>query len=626
MSRKFRSSTGQTERRREGLPLDRPVAQYYRQSTGEQIGNISTDLQTVDLDADLLRMGWSKDKIILIDADAGVSGTLKISEREGMRQLFDLITEKKIGAVATQDEDRLFRDVTQIQVNLFIEECKQNNVVVITPTFVYDFAHPQTGMFHARQFRFKSEMAAEYINTIVIGKLGAARRFLMRTGRWAGAAVPVGYMVDLRETVNGSANMHYRKYVPFEVYADVIREYYRLFLEFGGDMARTHYYIRTHRICYPDPKLNSPPEGFRAPYHMALRPWGYGPGRHGLKLILTNPAYVGHWVFEQFIVQWNNHEPLISERDFRAAMNYLSEVNLDGTPNLHYRPARQNARPTLEADRTVPKPLCTGLIVANIKGKTLSITTSYRSEREEYAYILSPLDDMGMPTKVWSRQAKLLDEAVTYHVLEMLRSTFRAELWADSVEAFIKSSEKERKFKEKELKAIQQEMENILGNLAFYSTREMIEAVERRYITLEQERSRKISELAAMDANYFDVQNLIDLRNQFNEVLSVWDDMTRDEKHLIIRKLVDRIELTDFKTKSACTMKIYWRDGSTQDMIIRKGATGGRDWSYADIQKIKHMLAEGLTRKQIRLTFPNYPKSTMNTMLRSLSRESATNS
>ena len=71
---------------------------------------------------------------------------------------FELISNEKIGAVACQDEDRLFRDVTQIQVNIFIEACRVSNVLVLTPTMIYDFANEMTGSFHARQFRFKSEM------------------------------------------------------------------------------------------------------------------------------------------------------------------------------------------------------------------------------------------------------------------------------------------------------------------------------------------------------------------------------------------------------------------------------------------------------------------------------------
>src|SRR5260370_42045838 len=81
------------------LPLDQPAAVYYRQSTDAQVGNISTAIQTIDMVAYVKRLGWPDDKILLIDMDQGVSGTTKIDEREGMSELFGLITDGRIGAV-----------------------------------------------------------------------------------------------------------------------------------------------------------------------------------------------------------------------------------------------------------------------------------------------------------------------------------------------------------------------------------------------------------------------------------------------------------------------------------------------------------------------------------------------
>src|SRR6266545_3863356 len=116
-----------------------------------------------------------------------------------MKMLFALISEGKIGAVACEDEDRLFRDVTQIQVNIFIEACRAAHVLVLTPSMVYDFANEVVGQFHARQFRFKCELAAEYINTVVKGKLHRAKRRLALEGRWSGGRLPPGYMFDTRK-------------------------------------------------------------------------------------------------------------------------------------------------------------------------------------------------------------------------------------------------------------------------------------------------------------------------------------------------------------------------------------------------------------------------------------------
>ena len=180
------------------LPTSRPIAVYYRQSTEGQIGNISTTIQTVDMVDYLEKRGWASDSILMIDMDGGISGAKKIDERPGMSHLFDLITERQIGAVACQDEDRLFRDVTQIQVNIFIEACRANDVIVLTPSMVYQFANPTLYAFHARQFRFKCEMAAEYLNTVIRGKLASAKRRMFQNGQWAGATVSVGYIIDDR--------------------------------------------------------------------------------------------------------------------------------------------------------------------------------------------------------------------------------------------------------------------------------------------------------------------------------------------------------------------------------------------------------------------------------------------
>src|SRR5687767_14117947 len=80
------------------MPTDRPVAVYYRQSTYAQVGNVSTAMQTIDMAAYLVQRGWHKNDIHLIDMDAGISGSTKIDERPGMRKLFDLITDGKVGA------------------------------------------------------------------------------------------------------------------------------------------------------------------------------------------------------------------------------------------------------------------------------------------------------------------------------------------------------------------------------------------------------------------------------------------------------------------------------------------------------------------------------------------------
>ena len=194
----------------EPLPVDRPVAIYYRQSTDAQIGNINTTLQTVDMFEHLVRQGWARASILMIDMDAGVSGSKKISERPGMSRLMELIETGQISMVASQDVDRFFRDVTQIQTNIFIDVCKRSGVRVMTPRMVYDFNHLTMGAYHMKMFREEAQHAADFLEYHIKGRLHRSKNYLHEQGLWAGRKVIVGYMADLRlKQSDGQANSNY---------------------------------------------------------------------------------------------------------------------------------------------------------------------------------------------------------------------------------------------------------------------------------------------------------------------------------------------------------------------------------------------------------------------------------
>jgi DNA invertase Pin-like site-specific DNA recombinase len=204
------------------LPLGRPVAVYYRQSTEGQIGNISTTLQTVDMVEHLMAQGWQREQIIMIDMDGGISGTKKIKERPGMSYLYDLIEENAIGLVASQDVDRFFRDMAQIETNIFIDACRRNNVQVLTPSFVYDFAHPAQGRYHMQMFREQAQRAADFLEFHIKGRLWKAREYLNLQGQWTGTPVALGLRVDVRTHLpNGDRNSNNCRYVPFDRYSGV---------------------------------------------------------------------------------------------------------------------------------------------------------------------------------------------------------------------------------------------------------------------------------------------------------------------------------------------------------------------------------------------------------------------
>lgn len=584
------------------FPTDEPVAVYYRQSTDGQVGNVSTTIQTVDMVSHLQQRGWKTDDIYLIDMDAGVSGTKRIDERPGMRRLFELITERKIQAVACQDEDRLFRDITQIQVNIFIEACKNANVRVITPSIVYDFAHPQMGNFHARQFRFKSEMAAEYLTSFVLGRLHNARMRLAMEGRWTGASMSPGYMIDSRKFLpDGSRNENWRRYVVFEPYAEIVNAYFQIFLETSGCVGSTLRRIYSEGLCYPDPAACEPPQGYAVRYGIRQHGNGYYPGRSGLRYLLTNAAYLGHWCVNDAVVRWNNHPAIVPEDVFFTAFNYLSAHTLDGAENEQYRPSRQFARPVTDEERPCERPLLSGMIFTEIDSEWRSVGTEYVKREKHYRYLSydrKPVDEY-----VWSKNSEWVDEAVSRLLQEKLKATFDSTVWRETIESFEDGFRREQKLKNAQITALEQAMENLIGGIETLTNPDMIRAVEKRYEDARLEHSRLSMELATAQQQAGQMTFISELKDTYETTIADWPNMNRDEKRVIVQAFIDRIEAVPYD-KHGLHLFVCWRDGQRDRVSIPRLPTYGDGWTLEEHELLEQLLDAGAIQEQIAAAFP----------------------
>jgi hypothetical protein len=584
------------------LPINDPIAVYYRQSTEGQIGNVSTVIQTVDMVKYLKERGWSDQNIILIDMDAGVSGTKKIDERPGMSYLFSLITEQKIRAVACQDEDRLFRDVTQIQVNIFIEACRAAHVLVLTPSMVYDFANELTGTFHARQFRFKSEMAAEYINSFIKGKLFRAKQRLHMEGRWSGGGVAVGYMVDLRKTLpDGSKNPRFRLFVPFPPYAEVVNEYYRLFLSNAGNFTATLRHIHAHGPYYPDPAICPVPDGFKTSYQLHRYNNGFCPGKNAFFELLTNAIYIGHWVVNDTVVRRDNHEATVPLDVFTHAYNYLMDVTLDGQPNLHYRPFRPHSRPTLEEERPTQRPLCAGLMVAQWNGQWRNVGPNWDNEYEEYKYVL--WSNNAVSQYVWGKNAQSVDEEVSKLLKKKLTLTFETQVWEESLETYTESHQIERKSKLAQLETAERVKANLLASLETVTNQDMIRKIQQRYEDAEIEQQRLVAEIAATDekANY--LQAIQALQRNWKRALETWSQMTHEEKRVAFHAFIKRIEAKQIE-KGGLHLTIHWLDNSKDKLTVYRGY-GSTSWTPPENSQLLGLIEAGSSQVDICKAFPD---------------------
>ena len=163
------------------LRVDRPAAIYARRSdpTAKDKNKDRTqsrEMQTGDLLQWAIKQGWLHELLNEYFADLGLSGTLRPDQRPDMLRLFDDIDAGKYdnGTIICFQENRLFRDETQIYYNQFIDKCLQHNihVVVISPRLIiYDLRDDVL----KEMLRTKLKEAAEFIPRHVKGWLHPAR-------------------------------------------------------------------------------------------------------------------------------------------------------------------------------------------------------------------------------------------------------------------------------------------------------------------------------------------------------------------------------------------------------------------------------------------------------------------
>ncbi len=333
------------------LRVNNRAANYARRSNPyardkDKDNSQSTEMLTEDLMCWARGEGWSE---VLLDpyyADLGLSGTLRPDQRPDMLRLFDNIDAGKYdhGSVICYQENRLFRDETQIYYNQFIEKCKAHNVVVVVVSpylMIYDFRDD----FLTEMFRWKCKESADFIKRHIKGwMLPARHRAAWHDGEWAGLGdPPTGFIVDFDED-----SPTYKKLIVYWPHIEVAREYYQLFMELGGDISLLYRRLRESPIIFPEFESWVDPRNVNR-FKMTRHPGGgyYPKGKDTVVSLLTNPIYIGYRTVEG-VIRRNSKgekirefdEPLIEPYLFDFAYYRLAKTDLDGKLLEGRRPRR----------------------------------------------------------------------------------------------------------------------------------------------------------------------------------------------------------------------------------------------------------------------------------------------
>jgi len=590
----------------QSLPLGRPAAVYYRQSSEGQIGNISTTLQTIDMIEHLLHQGWVRESVTMIDADAAVSGTKKIRERKGMSQLYDLIEAGKIGLVAAQDVDRFFRDVTMIETNLFIDACKRNNVQVMTPRMVYDFTHPIMGSSHVKMFREEAQRAADYLEYQIRGRLVKARHSRSAAGMWSGRKILPGFMVDCRPKVDEQRNPDFRKYKRFDLYADVALRFFELFRENNGNLYQTWRYIEQHGPYFPEIGEGMVPEGFKATDHLDRRSLITGkltPSSTGLEYMLINVAYIGHWIHMGAVVQWNNHEPIIPLDLFMYAFNRLSPTDFHGEPNPNYVPYRPWIRHD-KAERTAEPPAYSGLVYSDDlpDHPHKRLATVWNSHDDKYEYLLY---EYPYRSNVWKLRAFILDGLVDEMLLARLRDTTIDEAaWAAALASVENVDQAEVRRLKAAIRQAEAAKDNIIANLGLLSNAEMVTRAQAKFEKSDGEIIELKAELSRIQSGKQQSRSLADARPLLEMVIARWNDVPNQEKRALFEAFARYINVSKISRHSK-QLVVAWRDGTTSQRTSTHKSLG-YFWEIDDLEKLRAMVEGNVDQWIILRTFPDY--------------------
>src|SRR6185312_141675 len=185
---------------RSALPLDTICTILTRQSTkGQGKRNVhSKEKHPDELRRDAQRLGFAEDRIVVLDYDMGISAySTTIEERPALHQwLHDDLPSGRSLVVLVSDEDRLFRDRTEIQVNRFIEEVQRHGGWVVCGAHIYNMQQEMD----REMFRMTCKFGRQYIEHHVKGRLHPARARAAALGRYVGGIIPWGYVVGTDST------------------------------------------------------------------------------------------------------------------------------------------------------------------------------------------------------------------------------------------------------------------------------------------------------------------------------------------------------------------------------------------------------------------------------------------
>ena len=244
---------------------------YVRQSTPGQVEhNRESTIRQYALADRACQLGWSKEQVVIVDEDLGLSGS-STDKRSGFARLTSQVALAHVGIVLGLEVSRLARN--NADWYRLLELCG------VTDTLIGD----NDGVYHPALFNdrlllgLKGTMSEAELHIIRARLDGGIRNKAARGELRRG--LPVGFIWGEQD---GEVLFH-----PDEAVTSAIRTVFERFAEFGS-ARRVWLWFRSEGLSFP---LQTTPAGLPGPIRWVI------PTYTALHHILTNPVYAGAYTY-----------------------------------------------------------------------------------------------------------------------------------------------------------------------------------------------------------------------------------------------------------------------------------------------------------------------------------------
>jgi DNA invertase Pin-like site-specific DNA recombinase len=261
---------------------DRLAVVYVRQSTPQQVieHQESTRLQ-YGLTARAAALGWSPDRIVVIDDDLGKSGA-RVDGRPGFQRLVSEVSLDHVGLILGLEMSRLAR--SNVDWYQLLELCALFRTLLADPDGVYDPAQYNDRLLLGLKGTLSEAELHVLKQRMYQGSLSKARRGELQF------ALPIGYVWDAAGSI---------QFDPDEQVQAVVGLIFRKFEEFGtlGGLLR---YLVQHQIQLGVRVREGPGKGALV--------WRR-PNRATVQMLLKHPLYAGTYAYGRRQVDPRRKQP-----------------------------------------------------------------------------------------------------------------------------------------------------------------------------------------------------------------------------------------------------------------------------------------------------------------------------